>query len=157
MRPGLAGWLIHSHYMEALSRINELHLDGGLASGLPLFLFHLLPLHSNDISKFMLQISSFPSISVIFPPICGQISGILSISVSFFSASGALELSDKCSGLNNRSRRSNVSSKFICQSRGQMKAMHFLRLPHHTPRGERPLRCSAADGSHLERIQLYAF
>ncbi|CAG00349.1 unnamed protein product, partial [Tetraodon nigroviridis] len=42
----------------------------------------------------------------------------LSLSVSFFpSACGALELSDKCSGLNNRSQRSNVSSKFICQSR----------------------------------------
>lgn len=113
--------------------------------------------HSNDISKFMLQISSFPSISVIFPLSVIK-SQVFSPSLSlFFSASGALELSDKCSGLNNRSRRSNVSSKFICQSRGQIKAMHFLRLPHHTPRGGRPLRCSAADGSHLERIQFYAF
>lgn len=44
----------------------------------------------------------------------------------FLPACGTLELSDKCSGLNKRSHRSNVSSKFICQRRGQIKAVHFL-------------------------------
>lgn len=48
VRPGLAGWLTHSHYREALRCTNELHLDGGLASGLPNFRSHLLPLHSTQ-------------------------------------------------------------------------------------------------------------
>lgn len=80
-----------------------------------------------------------PSISVIFPPICGQNLQYFLHLFFLFSACGSLELSDKCSGLNNRSHQSNVSSKFICQSRRQIKTVHFLRLPHHTPRGEWPL------------------
>lgn len=129
-------------------------MDGGLASGLPSSLFICCHLIAN----------SMPSVDLcckypVFPPspsICGYISRILSISFSlFFLACGVFELSDKCSGLNNGSCRSSVSSEFICQSHRRIKALHFLRLPQHRPRAELSLHlCTAVQQrvSHHDQI-----
>lgn len=145
VRPWSAGWLNHSICMKALQGINELHLDADLASGLPLFLFpsccHFVAHSMMSVNSgckypvFLPSLSFFP-LSVVKSPVS---SPSLSLFFFFSSGCGALELSDKYSGLNNRSCRSNVSSKFICQWRGQIKAMHFLHLPRYTPRGEQPL------------------